>query len=145
MYHQCVQASLLKPPVAAWEDGLARRRKALLKPEDPQTFFLDFLPEEWRLIRRDGIQMFNIHYWDKAMKRLRTEGRRLVDERLIFETALAQRKLVDSARRSTTRKRRNKERLQHLQAISANTRVASDSAQTSEDSSLPPFGVEEWS
>jgi putative transposase len=145
---------------------------------------LDFLPEEWRLIRRDGIQMFNIHYWDnvlsplagrsskpvlikydprnlsrvfyrdkdghywpipyrnlgappislweqrEAMKRLRTEGRRLVDERLIFETALAQRKLVDSARKSTTRKRRNNERLQHLQATSSNTRVASDSAQT---------------
>ena len=199
VYHQSVHASLLKPPVAAWEDGLARRRKALRKPEDPQTFFLDFLPEEWRLIRRDGIQMFNIHYWDnvlsplagrsskpvlikydprnlsrvfyrdkdghywpipyrnlgappislweqrEAMKRLRTEGRRLVDERLIFETALAQRKLVDSARKSTTRKRRNKERLQHLQATSSNTRVASDSAQTFEDSSLPPFGVEEWS
>ena len=79
------------------------------------------------------------------MKRLRTEGRRLVDERLIFETALAQRKLVDSARKSTTRKRRNKERLQHVQAISSDTQEASDSVQSSEDSSLPPFGVEEWS
>jgi putative transposase len=180
------------------EDGLARRRKALRKPEDPQTFFLDFLSEEWRLIRRDGIQMFNIQYWDnvlsplagrsskpvlikydprnlsrvfyrdkdgqywpipyrnlgappislweqrEAMKRLRTQGRRLVDERLIFETALTQRKLVDSVRKST-RKRRNKERLQHLQAISSDTRAASNSAQASEDSSLPPFGVEEWS
>jgi putative transposase len=199
VYHQSVHASLLKPPAASWEDGLARRRKALRKPEDPQTFFLDFLPEEWRLIRRDGIQMFNIHYWDnvlsplagrsskrvlikydsrnlsrvfyrdkdgqywpipyrnlgappislweqrEAMKRLRTEGRRLVDERLIFETALAQRKLLDSARKSTMRKRRNKERLQHLQAISSDTQAASDSAQTFEDSSLPPFGVEEWS
>jgi len=48
----------LKPPAAAWEHGLARRRKALRKPEDAQTFFLDFLPEEWRLIRRDGIQIF---------------------------------------------------------------------------------------
>ena len=35
VYHQSVHASLLKPPVAAWEDGLARRRKALRKPEDP--------------------------------------------------------------------------------------------------------------
>jgi putative transposase len=66
VYHQSVHASLLKPPVAAWEDGLVRRRKALRKPEDPQTFFWDFLPEEWRLIRRDGIQMFNIHYWDNV-------------------------------------------------------------------------------
>jgi putative transposase len=70
VYHQSVHASLLKPPVAAWEDGLARRRKALRKPDDPQTFFLDFLPEEWRLIRRDGIQMFNIHYWDNVLSPL---------------------------------------------------------------------------
>ena len=56
----------------------------------------------------------------EAMKRLRAEGRRLVDERLIFETPLAQRKLVDSARKST-RKRRHKERRQHLQAITKDT------------------------
>ena len=62
------------------------------------------------------------------MKRLHTEGHRLVDERLIFETALAQRNLVDSARK-TTRKRRNKERLQHLQAIILDALAASDSAQ----------------
>jgi putative transposase len=158
VYHQTVHSSLLKPPAAAWQDGLARRRQAPRKPADPQTFFLDFLPEEWRVIRRDGIQMFNIHYWDnvlsplagrsskpvlikydprnlsrvfyrdknghywpipyrnlgappislweqrEAMKRLRSEGRRLVDERLIFETALAQRKLVDSARKLSIRK-----------------------------------------
>jgi Mu transposase-like protein len=28
------------------------------------------LPEEWRLIRRDGIQMFNIHYWDNVLSPL---------------------------------------------------------------------------
>jgi hypothetical protein len=32
-----------------------------------------------------------------------------------------------------------------MQAISSDTRAASNSAQASEDSSLPPFGVEEWS
>ena len=31
------------------------------------SFAGDFLPEEWRLIRRDGIQMFNIHYWDNVL------------------------------------------------------------------------------
>jgi putative transposase len=198
VYHQSVHSSISKPPAAAWQDGLACRRQAPRKPADPQTFFLDFLPEEWRLIRRDGIQMFNIHYWDnvlsplagrsskpvlikydprnlsrvfyrdknghywpipyrnlgappislweqrEAMKRLRSEGRRLVDERLIFETALAQRKLVDSARKST-RKRRNKERRQHLKAMTKETEASSDSAQASQYSPLPPFGVEEWS
>jgi putative transposase len=109
--------------------------------------------ERWLALQVGGVYHQSVHAsllkppveQREAMKRLRTEGRRLVDERLIFETALAQRKFVDSARKSTARKRRNKERLLHLQATSSNTRVASDSAQTFEDSSLPPFGVEEWS
>jgi len=67
-----------------------------------------------------------------------------VDERLIFETALAQRNLVDSARR-TTRTRRNNKRRQHLQRMTIATHAASDSTQTTEDPNLPPFGVEEWS
>jgi hypothetical protein len=51
---------------------------------------------------------------------------------------------VDSARK-TTRKRRNKQRLQHLQRTTIATHAASDSAQATEDPNLPPFGVEEWS
>jgi putative transposase len=43
VYHQSVHSSLLKPPAAAWQDGLARRRQAPRKPADSQTFFLDFL------------------------------------------------------------------------------------------------------
>jgi putative transposase len=198
VYHQQVHSSLLKPPVAVWQDGLARRRQAPRKPVDAQTFFLDFLPEERRLIRRDGIQMFNLHYWDnilsplagrssepvlikydprnlsrifyrdadghywpipyrnlgappislweqrEAIKRLRAEGRRLVDEHLIFETALALRTLVDSARKST-RKRRHKERRQLLQRTTAAAPVATDSAQATDYADLPPFRVEEWS
>jgi putative transposase len=87
-----------------------------------------------------------ISLWEQreAMKRLHAEGHRLVDERLIFETALAQRNLVDSARK-TTRKRRNKERRQHLQRNTIATQAVSDSAQSTEDPNLPPFGVEEWS
>jgi putative transposase len=87
-----------------------------------------------------------ISLWEQreAMKRLRTEGHRLVDERLIFDTAMMQRKLVDSARKST-RKRRNKERRQHLQATNTDTQASSDLAQSSSYSPLPPFEVEEWS
>jgi putative transposase len=32
VYHQTVHAPLLKPPAAAWQDGLARRRQAPRKP-----------------------------------------------------------------------------------------------------------------
>jgi putative transposase len=31
---------------------------------------LDFLPAEQRLIRRDGIRMFNVHYWDNVLSPL---------------------------------------------------------------------------
>jgi putative transposase len=71
-------------------------------------------------------------------------GSSLVDERLIFEAALAQRRLVDFARK-TTRTRRNKERLQHLQRTTIATHAASDSAQATDDPNLLPFGVQEWS
>jgi hypothetical protein len=71
-------------------------------------------------------ELASISLWEQreAMKRLHAEGHRLVDERLIFETALAQRNLVDSARK-TTRKRRNKQRLQHLQRTTIATHAAS--------------------
>jgi putative transposase len=35
-------------------------------PVDAQKFYIDFLPGELRLVRRDGIQMFGIHYWDSV-------------------------------------------------------------------------------
>jgi putative transposase len=33
-------------------------------------FFFDFLPFERRLIRRDCIRLFNIHYWDNYLSPL---------------------------------------------------------------------------
>jgi hypothetical protein len=39
-------------------------------PDDPNRFYIDFLPVEQRLIRRDGIQIFRIHYWDNALSPL---------------------------------------------------------------------------
>jgi len=37
---------------------------------DQHTFFLDLLPGERRKIRRDGIRLFNIHYWDNVLSPL---------------------------------------------------------------------------
>jgi putative transposase len=37
------------------------------RPEDARKFYIDFLPGETRLIRRDGIQLSGIHYWDNAL------------------------------------------------------------------------------
>ena len=39
-------------------------------PHDPGRFLWDFLPAEERLIRRDGIRMFNLHYWDNVLSPL---------------------------------------------------------------------------
>jgi len=40
------------------------------QPINPTEFFFDFLPDERRLIRRDGIRLFNIHYWDNYLSPL---------------------------------------------------------------------------
>ena len=159
VYHHSIHATLGTSPLAAWQEGLARRVHPPRDPVDRQTFFLDFLPGEYRLIRRDGIQLFWLHYWDNvlspwagrsrhrmlvkynprnlsrvylrdehgtywpipyrnlgqpaislweqraAVKRLREEGRRAIDDPLICESVLQQRALVDAAR-STTQQRR---------------------------------------
>jgi putative transposase len=113
---------------------------------------LDFLPAEERLIRRDGIRMFNLHYWDNvlsplagrsaqrfivkydprdlsrvylrdekgdywtipyrdlgappitvwehrnAVRKLRTDGLKSVDEKLILQTIAEQRALIAEAK-----------------------------------------------
>jgi putative transposase len=67
VYHQSVHTALGTSPLAAWRAGLARRAAAPRQPTDRQTFFLDFLPGERRLVRRDGIQLFRLHYWDNVL------------------------------------------------------------------------------
>jgi hypothetical protein len=44
------------------------------------------------------------------MRLLRAQGRREVDEALLFKTALRQREIVDAARRQTVATRRSRER-----------------------------------
>jgi putative transposase len=129
------------------------------QPLDRERFFLDFLPGKRRVIGRDGVQLFHLHYWhdvlslyagrsdqrvlikydprnlsrvywrdeegqywklpyrnlalppislwehEAALKRLRAEGRRQVDERGLIEAVLQQRQLVEQARRETARRR----------------------------------------
>lgn len=42
-------------------------QRAYAIPPDSERFYIDFLPFERRLIRRDGVQMFRIFYWDSAL------------------------------------------------------------------------------
>jgi putative transposase len=65
-YHQSVHSSLRMPPLAAWEKGM-RTRGPLRQVENAKQFFCDFLPGEHRMIRRDGIRLFNIHYMSDVL------------------------------------------------------------------------------
>ena len=66
-YHASVHGALGLPPIAAWEDAVAQRREALRRPHDPARFLIDFLPSQERVVRRDGIHLFGIRYWDDIL------------------------------------------------------------------------------
>ena len=66
IYHETVHRALGVTPAQAWRVGI-QQEKDIREPLDPQKFYIDFLPCERRLVRRDGIQLFQIHYWDNAL------------------------------------------------------------------------------
>ena len=198
-YHQSVHSALSMPPIAAWEKGM-RARGTLRQVQDPRHFFCEFLPGEHRLIRRDGIRLFNIHYWSNvltplagrsqkpalvkydprnlsriyfrddhgeywdipyrdlrlppislwehqaATKQLRAEGRRSVDEKVLFEILEEQRRLTEGARKST-RERRAAQRRRSATGSSAATFASEQIPPTPETlhrEPVKPFEVEEW-
>jgi putative transposase len=64
-YHNEVHAALGTTPAAAWTAGVAAREVRL--PRDPAAFVLDFLPFQERVIRREGVRLFNVTYFDGAL------------------------------------------------------------------------------
>jgi len=66
-YHSDLHAALKQPPIAAWREALAARRAPPSHPKDPAEFLLDFLPFKERAIRRDGVRLFNLRYWDDVL------------------------------------------------------------------------------
>ena len=159
-YHQRVHSALNRPPIAVWREH--EDKVNLRLPVDRLQFWVSFLPEDERNLRRDGIHFCNIRYWSDAlaadvgqskekllikydprdlsrifvrrpsgsfvearyrdlgwpaitlaeqravMRLLRAQGRREVDEALLFKTALRQREIVDAARRQTVATRRSR-------------------------------------
>jgi putative transposase len=65
-YHNEIHSTLNKTPATAWASGIAESSDGR-QPPDPSTFVLDFLPFEERKIRREGIRLFNITYFDGAL------------------------------------------------------------------------------
>ncbi len=76
-YHNEIHSTLNKTPAAAWASGIAESGDGR-QPPDPSTFVLDFLPFEERIIRREGIRLFNVTYFDGALAPLLdSAGRKL--------------------------------------------------------------------
>ena len=71
-YHSTIHSNLKVTPLAAWKQAVAARDTPIrqMADADQRTFFLDLLPGERRKIRRDGIRLFNIHYWSNVLSPL---------------------------------------------------------------------------
>jgi putative transposase len=160
-YRQRIHAGLHRPPIAVWRENEERRNFCL--PVDRLQFWISFLPEDERTLRRDGTHFCNIRYWSEALaadvgqisgkllinydprdlsrifvrrpsgqfvaaryrnlswpatmgeqkaaiRQLKAQGRREIDETMIFTTTLRQREIEDAERRQTAATRRRRER-----------------------------------
>ncbi|MDQ2839534.1 MAG: Mu transposase C-terminal domain-containing protein [Acidobacteriota bacterium] len=67
VYHLSIHSALGTTPLAAWEQGITRRKQPPRYPPDETEFFLDFLPAVPRRIQRDGIHFCKIRYWDSIL------------------------------------------------------------------------------
>ena len=67
-YHHRTHRGLHGSPMAAWDTAWRRNQAhARLLPEQPDQFAVGFLPFEQRKLRRDGLHLFNIRYWDNVL------------------------------------------------------------------------------
>jgi putative transposase len=66
-YHADRHGTLGIPPLAAWHEAKARRVRPVRHPYDLADFMIDFLPSVDRLVRRDGIHLFGLRYWDDVL------------------------------------------------------------------------------
>jgi putative transposase len=66
-YHADRHGALGIPPLAAWREAVDRRVRPVRQPHDLAGFMIDFLPSVDRLVRRDGIHLFGLRYWDDVL------------------------------------------------------------------------------
>lgn len=77
VYHCSLHSALQCTPASAWERAVQHRSDPIRHPADSDQFLLDFLPFEVRTVRRDGIRLFSIRYWDNALSSWVGEGLRM--------------------------------------------------------------------
>ena len=66
-YHAVRHGTLGIPPGAAWREAVARRVHPLRQPYDVEAFTKDFLPSVERTVRRDGVHLNGLRYWDDVL------------------------------------------------------------------------------
>ena len=67
-YHRRVHRGLRRSPLAAWQEALRQAGGGLgALPDQPEQFAWSFLPFERRTLRRDGLHLFSIRYWDSVL------------------------------------------------------------------------------
>ena len=67
-YHRRIHRGLHRSPLAAWKDAAGKSGGAIgALPDRPEQFTISFLPFEQRSLRRDGLHLFNIRYWDSSL------------------------------------------------------------------------------
>ncbi|CDZ67523.1 TniA protein [Neorhizobium galegae bv. orientalis] len=69
-YHADIHSGLRLPPNTAWQDAVSARPHHRRLPYDEHRFLLDFLPFEERHVRRDGVHLFGLRYWDDVLSPL---------------------------------------------------------------------------
>jgi putative transposase len=68
-YHNEPHTALGMAPAAKWADALSSTGGVSL-PSDAPSFVLDFLPFEQRIVRREGVRLFNVTYYDGGLASL---------------------------------------------------------------------------
>ncbi|MFC0389165.1 Mu transposase C-terminal domain-containing protein, partial [Muricoccus vinaceus] len=68
-YHHEVHSGLGMPPLAAWAERLDRRSSPPLVPQNPDEFLYSFLPFKEVVVRREGIRLHSIFYYDNVITR----------------------------------------------------------------------------
>src|SRR5690349_3794268 len=71
-YHNEVHQGLGRAPAGAWAEGVSGM--TLRSPASPNGLLLDFLPFEERVIRRDGVRLFNVLYQDGTLAHIVNAG-----------------------------------------------------------------------
>jgi putative transposase len=75
-YHHDIHTALQRTPAAAWADWIAGGGQPTV-PANPAAFVRDFLPFEERVVGRQGLRLFGIHYYDGALASLIGTGTKL--------------------------------------------------------------------